>query len=138
MLTWTELKEDNIRRRGISKAISADIKTLETIYGRNVDMYSARPSETMMEYLGAVGFNRAAAAVATLVNSSAWDGRISKCNAAWAAEIPGALDYEAAANMYMFTNLIHKCHLNQLADVLRTMDPEKIPALAPDNAPKSF
>ena len=134
MITWPELKENDIRRREINKTMSADIKTLEAYYRKNVDMYTCRPDDTILDFIRAVGFDRASAAVATLVNQSAWDGRISKRNAAWAAEIPGALDNEAANHLYMYTNEIHKAHLNQLADVLRTLDPDKIPAPAPETS----
>ena len=132
MITWPELKENDIRRREINKTMSADIKTLEAYYRKNVDMYTCRPDDTILDFIRAVGFEQASAVVATLVNQSAWDGRISKRNAAWAAEIPGALDNEAANHLYMYTNEIHKAHLNQLADVLRTLDPDKIPAPAPE------
>ena len=56
--------------------------------------------------------------VATLVNSTAWDGRIDPRNAEWAKRNDYALDEEAAKRLYIFNGL-HPCHLDQIATELR-------------------
>ena len=124
--TWPELKTME-NRFDIKKTMQDDVKTLETIYGNNVGMYSARPDETISEYVQAVGYGRACAAVASLVNRSAWDGRIDKRNAAWAVSVAGALDEECCEHFSIYTNRIHMGHLNQLADVLRKFTPDETP-----------
>lgn len=121
--TWPELKTME-NRFDIKKTMQDDVKTLETIYGNNVGMYSARPDETIREYVQAVGYGRACSAVASLVNRSAWDGRIDKRNAAWAASVAGSLDEECCQHFSIYTNRIHMAHLNQLADALRNFTPD--------------
>ena len=124
--TWPELKTME-NRFDIKKTMQDDVKTLETIYGNNVGMYSARPDETIREFVQAVGYGRACSAVASLVNRSAWDGRIDKRNAAWAASVAGSLDEECCQHFSIYTNRIHMAHLNQLADALRNFTPDETP-----------
>lgn len=96
-------------------AFKAAIKTLESIYGETV---LGKPSDTVDRFIAAVGIDMAKAVVGTLVNRSAWDGRISKRAADWAAAIPDIFDEDTATCHYFSTNRIHMAHLDQIACVM--------------------
>ena len=62
------------------------------------------------------------AVVATMVNISAWDGRISPENARWAASRPGTLDEQTALLLSIFNDDLHRAHLDQIATECRKLD----------------
>ena len=101
-----------------------NVKTLETIYGETIE---STPADTIKKYVDAVGYEAAVVAVASLVNRSAWDGRISRRSATWAASIENALDEAAADKADVYTNRIHMAHLDQLADAMRQFQPKTTP-----------
>lgn len=84
------------------------------------------PEETVAKFVEAVGYGLAQFVAASLVNGSAWDGRISSRSKAWAESVEDALDREAtlAATFY---NHLHCAHLNQIAEAMAKYEPE-IPA----------
>ena len=92
------------------------VSTLEAIYS---DTRELTPAETVARFKETVGAELAQIAVATLINRSAWDGRISRRSAAWAESITGAWDEEAAQRMGIYTNKIHMAHLEQIAQEMR-------------------
>ena len=57
------------------RATRAAVDTLESIYGETIH---ATPAVTVKEYVSRVGYDMAVSVIATLVNRSAWDGRISR------------------------------------------------------------
>lgn len=60
--------------------------------------------------------------LSTLVNSAAWDGRISPANAAWAASRPGTLDEKTALLLSIFNDELHRAHLDQIATECRKLE----------------
>ena len=112
--------------------IRASVQTLETVYGETIE---SKPADTIKKYVDAVGYEAATVAVASLVNRHAWDGRISRRAAAWAASIENALDEAAAEKADVYTNRIHMAHLDQLADAMRKFQPETTPT-EPDARPE--
>ena len=119
MKTYSEyLALDRETRFPLRDEIRADVKTLETIYGESVSA-GQPPRETVRILIEKIGFSRASAAVGTLVNHYAWDGRIGRKNAAWAAGLENAWDEETASHMGVYTNRIHMAHLDQIADAMR-------------------
>jgi hypothetical protein len=70
-----------------------------------------------------VGQAIAAEVIASMINYSAEDGRISHSNAEWAANIPQSWDAETAQLLHMYPDKIglHKAHLDQIAAVMAKM-----------------
>ena len=71
------------------------------------------------KFRGEVGRGLADTVLASLINRSAWDGRIDKRVAEWAAAIPEAWDEEAAVKLGLYTSRIHMAHLNQIGNAAR-------------------
>lgn len=109
--------------------LKANVRTLETIYGETI---GSTPADTIKKFVDAVGYDDAVVAVATLVNRSAWDGRISRRAADWAASIENSLDETAAIEHGIYTNRIHCAHLDQLAGAMMKFSPEPAPIETPD------
>jgi len=65
--------------------------------------------------------------IASLVNRTAWDGRISSDVAAWAAGVCDALDEETANAAGLYSKM-HPAHLNQIARAMMEYKPEPEPA----------
>ena len=105
-------------------AMKANVKTLENIYGDHIE---GTPAETVNAFVKAVGYDAAAAVIATLINRSAWDGRISRIRSAWAASIEDAFDEDAAVDQYIYTNRIHMAHLDQIGAAFMKYEPEPEP-----------
>ena len=99
------------------------VKTLEDLYDYNRGETSGplrnSPEMTVSYFVNNVGEESAARTIASLVNQSAWDGRISERNKEWARSVPGALTAEEANNARVYTDKIHKAHLDQIASVMR-------------------
>ncbi len=69
-------------------------------------------------FISKVGAFAAKVTVASLVNRSAWDGRISTANANWAKAIDEAWDEDAMVRMGAYCKM-HMAHLDQTADYVR-------------------
>ncbi len=99
------------------------VKTLENLYDYNRAETSGplrnSPEMTVSYFVNNVGEEAAIRTIASLVNQASWDGRISDRNKEWARSVPGALTAEEANRSRVFTDKIHKSHLDQLASVAR-------------------
>lgn len=98
--------------RAVREELRETVSTLEAIYSETIEL---TPADTVARFKEAVGEELAQTAIATLVNKSAWDGRISQKSKTWAEGIAGAWDEEAAQRMGIYTNRIHMSHLDQIA-----------------------
>ncbi|MBR4577326.1 MAG: DUF3849 domain-containing protein [Clostridia bacterium] len=127
MLTWNELKGME-NRFEIVKDLKADAATLERIQKECVQA-EKKVIDSVAEFADAVGMIRARVAIASLVNSCSWDGRISRSNAAWAADTEGALDEECCQHFGIYT-AIHRAHLDQLVSAFRRLEKEQAEAPA--------
>lgn len=96
------------------------LKTIETIYG---DTCTGKPEDTIQACYDRIGKAKTDDIIASLVNFSAWDGRISRAAKEWAAQVPGAYDEAAAARAQLYTNRIHMAHLDQLARKIKSQIP---------------
>ena len=76
------------------------------------------PRDTVRVCVEKIGTPRTVAIVATIVNRSAWDGRISPRNADWARSVEDCLDEETANRFQLWTK-IHLAHVDQIADAMR-------------------
>ena len=116
----TLISTDRETYRETVKTLRADLETLEATYS---ETSGEAPSTTVSALVEKIGYNRAVALVATLINCSAWDGRISQTVAEWAEVTPSAWTEEAARRMCIYT-AIHKAHLDQIAQVMMQYQPE--------------
>lgn len=99
------------------RAVQAVLRALEYIYGETV---TQSPKATVDAFTGAVGVDMAKAIIASLVNRSAWDGRISRKASEWAKTVAGAYDEKACERLGLYSNRIHMAHLDQIALELMT------------------
>lgn len=127
---------DRTATREALKQSKADFDLIkETLYST----YEEGPKATVKALIDRIGYDRACAAIATMINSiGSWDERVSNRNRAWAQTIEGAFDNEAAHQYYMFCQ-VHSCHADQLADAMRQTERPTEPAeqaeqTAPDQA----
>lgn len=102
----------------------ADVNTMRRAIDRFEQIYNdtrdSTPAQTAERLINELGENRANAVVATLVNSSSGDGRISGANSRWAGSsgIRGAYSPSEAYENRLYTN-VHKAHLDQIASEMR-------------------
>lgn len=84
---------------------------------------SSTPEATVCIFVEMVGQALATEVIASMVNHSAWDGRISRSNAEWAANIPQSWDADTAQLLHMYPDKIgmHKAHLDQIATAMAKM-----------------
>ena len=123
--------------RTIANAARQAVADLEAVYR---DTIEKTPAETVAAYVERVGYDVAVSTIATLVNRSASDGRISRRCAEWAATREGAFDAEAAERLWIYSDRIHKAHLDQLATAMIEYSPAQpeeaeteTPAILPHN-----
>ena len=114
------LETDEQRReyRAIRDTLQNAVAALEEQYSED-RAENRTPPHTVKSYIEKYGRETAETVIATLVNRSAWDGRISERNAKWAAACETAWDSDSAYRMSIYTNKIHMAHLDQLADAMR-------------------
>ena len=114
-IDWKQYHGEIEARRGY-------VQTLERI--QNEDYANRKtPDDTVAAFVKAVGYDNAVVTIATLINRSAWDGRISGKNADWAKTIDNALDEKAAVDCDLYADGIHMTHLDQIADKMRKYSP---------------
>ena len=114
-INWKQYHGEIEARRGY-------VQTLERI--QNEDYASRKtPDDTVAAFVKAVGYENAVVTIATLINRSGWDGRISGKNAEWAKTIDNALDEKAAVDCDLYADGIHMAHLDQIADKMRKYTP---------------
>lgn len=100
--------------------IKTNLATLETLYAAQIDN---TPAQTVAAYVQEVGYDAAVEVIASLVNRSAWDGRISHRSAEWANAQENSWNEEACSRLSIYTNRIHMVHLNQIAQALIEYQP---------------
>ena len=110
------------------------VHALEVLHMAYEETVTGTPAETLKTVISQVGYDAAAAIIATLVNREAWDGRISRRVVQWAQTVPGAFDATAATEIHIYTNQIHMAHLDQLAKCFMRMDPPPAPDPSPVQA----
>lgn len=112
---WKEYHNDIETRKN-------DVGILELIQCEDCSK-GRSPGDTVASFVEAVGYEKAVATIATLINRSSWDGRISGKNTDWAKTIDNALDQQAAVDCGIYSNRIHMSHLDQIADKMRKYPP---------------
>lgn len=120
----TLAKTDLEAYRNSIRSLQSSVKTLEDIYGNHIE---GTPAETVSAFVKAVGYEEAKRTIASLINRSAWDGRISRLRSAWAASIDEAFDEEAAVDQYIYSSRIHLAHLDQIGAAFMKYVPEPEP-----------
>lgn len=109
------------------RTVEANLATLETLYAAQYDeespLYHSTPAQTVAAYVEAVGHEAAVEIIASLVNRSAWDGRISRRSAEWANAQENSWDEEACSSLSLYTNRIHMAHLDQIAAAMMKYQP---------------
>ena len=101
------------------KRINANQNTLVAIFKA-----TSKPSETVSQFVEAVGYAEAVETIATMVNSitNHWDERISGRNYAWAAEHTAVATIgDPVLASFSKTDSIHPAHLDQIADAIRNI-----------------
>lgn len=95
----------------------SNIKTLDSIVRDAIDN-GGKVRDAVKEFVKQVGSDAAVQTVASLVNRSAWDGRISSANANWAKAVEESWDEDAMVRMGAYCKM-HMAHLDQTADYIR-------------------
>ena len=94
------------------REIRAAANALKKIYSETV---TGKPADTLDQCYAAIGEHMTKVIIASLINQSAWDGRISKRAIVWANTIDDAYDKEASDIAWLYCENIHRAHLDQLA-----------------------
>ena len=114
------------------RTLQNNLSALESIYAAQYDeespLYNSTPEQTVAAFVGSVGYEAAVEIVASLVNLSAWDGRISSRCAEWASAQENSWDEEACIRIQLYTDRIHKAHLDQIAEAMMKYEPTTEPA----------
>ena len=98
------------------KQYKADYEQIEKTFNETRDL---GPKQTVKTLIDRIGYDRAQAVVATMINTiGKWDGRIDDRNRAWAETIDEAFDKEAATDAFIYCSL-HSCHADQIAAEMR-------------------
>lgn len=129
-MTWTDYRE-------AKKELREDLEALETVFdetrdGSVTDSVAAMVRDSCDRFFSRYGFHctmtgaadRVRDLVASLVNRSAWDGRLSPAVKAWAESREDAADAELADKMELYTR-IHMAHLDQIAAALMAYTPDE-------------
>lgn len=111
--------DDMENAREFVRTFKQDVTTLKELH-HNARLSHNNPQKTIDEYVDAVGYEKAVAIIANMVNARAeWDGRISPRNAEWARERANCgRDVVIHLGGYA-DDVIHSCHLDQLANYMR-------------------
>ena len=113
------------------RTLEANLSTLEALYTAQYDaespLYHSTPAQTVAAFVESVGYEAAVEIVASLVNRSAWDGRISRRCAEWANAQENSWDEEACSRLSLCSDHIHKAHLDQIADAMMKYEPTTEP-----------
>lgn len=102
--------------RTTRKNLAAARDTLVTLYK---ETSTGKPADTVKAFVSAVGYDLAAVVIASMVNHAAWDGRIFESVKTWAASVENSYNEEAAYKLGLYSDSIHKAHLNQLGEAMR-------------------
>lgn len=114
------------------RTLQSNLSTLESIYAAQYDaespLYHSTPEQTVTAFVDSVGYEAAVEIVASLVNLSAWDGRISHRCAEWANAQENSWDEDSCIRLQIYTDRIHKAHLDQIAEAMMKYEPTTEPA----------
>lgn len=114
------------------RTLESNLSTLDALYAAQYDaespLYHSTPAQTVAAFVESVGYEAAVEIVASLVNRSAWDGRISRRCAEWANTQENSWDEEACSRLSIYTNRIHTAHLDQIAAAMMKYEPTTEPA----------
>lgn len=113
----TLCQKDASLYRAHRNELLANIKTLDECVSEARDNNESVRS-AVKTFVTKVGEYAAKVTVASLINRSAWDGRISTANANWAKSVEDAWDEESMTRMYAYAEM-HMAHLDQTADYVR-------------------
>ena len=113
----TLCQKDASLYRAHRNELLANIKTLDECVSEARDNNESVRA-AVKTFVTKVGAYAAKVTVASLINRSAWDGRISTANANWAKSIEDAWDEESMTRMYAYAKM-HMAHLDQTADYVR-------------------
>lgn len=113
----TLCQKDASLYRAHRNELLANIKTLDECVSEARDNNES-VRNAAKAFISKVGAFAAKVTVASLVNRSAWDGRISTANANWAKAIDEAWDEDAMVRMGAYCKM-HMAHLDQTADYVR-------------------
>lgn len=109
------------------RTLEASRDTLESLYAAQYDetspLYRSTPAQTVAAFVDAVGYETAVEIIASLVNRSAWDGRISRRAADWASSQENSWDEEACTRLSLYSNRIHCAHLDQIVRAMMEYQP---------------
>lgn len=115
------------------RALKSNLATLENLYAAQYDekspLYHSTPAQTVAAFVESAGYESAVEIIASLVNRSTWDGRISHSVAEWANTQENSWDEEAAGRLSIYSNRIHMAHLNQLAEAMMEYQPAPPPTV---------
>lgn len=107
------------------RRLQSSLNTLEEIYKSQYDaespLYRSTPAQTVAAFVEAVGYESSVEIVASLVNYSAWDGRICPSVKEWANAQENSWDEEASDRLCLYPGHIHMTHLNQIAEAMMRM-----------------
>lgn len=102
----------------LKRTLEQDTKLLSEYVNAEIIEGDNNPDNSVKRFVSTVGRCEAEVVIASLVNSKAWDGRISKINAEWAANCEEAFDEKAGETLRISTE-IHPAHLNAIATAMR-------------------
>lgn len=112
--------EDRDAARETVKAWRNAVEALDRI--QTADLIAEEtPAHTVSLFVNEVGEDLARFVIASLVNASAWDGRIYSNVADW-AKVQHSLDEEAAQDAMLYSRM-HKAHLNQIGEAMMKYQP---------------
>ena len=117
----TLIDHDVNQYRETRSGLLKDLRDLEQIYR---DALGTSALFCVLKAADELGAERTKILLASLTNYSAWDGRISRANAQWAQAIPESWDESACQRMSVYTNVIHKAHLDQMVTAMRRVEAE--------------
>lgn len=113
----TLCQKDASLYRAHRNELLANIKTLDECVSEARDNNESVRS-AVKTFVTKVGEYAAKVTVASLINRSAWDGRISTANANWAKAVEDSWDEDAMVRMGAYCKM-HMAHLDQTADYVR-------------------
>ena len=126
MMTSAEYRNmftvDRDAARKTVRAWREAVATLDDIQSNDLVM-NETPVHTVKCFVAEVGEEIARFVIASLVNRSAWDGRIYPSVSKWAEGVEGSLSEEAAIDAMISTRM-HMAHLNQVAESMMKYQPD--------------
>ena len=126
MMTSTNYRDmftaDRNAARETVKSWREAVATLDSIQSNDVVM-NETPAHTVKCFVAEVGEPLARFVIASLVNRSAWDGRIYPNVKEWAKNEESSLDESACRDARINSNM-HMAHLNQVAQAMIQYQPD--------------